>query len=103
MKRRLSISTYSRLRSVEMIDAYVDGRPMPDYSIAVTRVAAEYGGGGSVQCCALRTSFERRRARAATAGRMRSRSSVPDSSSPFWYTAMKPGLTPTEPVGRNEM
>jgi len=41
MNLRFSISTYSRLRSVEMIDAYVDGRPMPNSSSAFTSVASE--------------------------------------------------------------
>ena len=41
MKRRLSISTYSRFSNVEMIDAYVDGRPMPYSSSALTSEASE--------------------------------------------------------------
>ena len=34
-----------------MIDAYVDGRPMPSRSSSFTRLASEKRGGGSVKCC----------------------------------------------------
>ena len=34
-----------------MIDAYVDGRPMPSRSSSLTRLASEKRGGGSVKCC----------------------------------------------------
>ena len=33
-----------------MIDAYVDGRPMPSRSSSLTRLASEKRGGGSVKC-----------------------------------------------------
>src|SRR6185503_17471176 len=51
MNRRLSMSTYSRSLSVEMMVAYVDGRPMPCSSRALTSEASENRGGGSVKCC----------------------------------------------------
>jgi hypothetical protein len=41
MNRRLSMSTYSRSLSVEMMVAYVDGRPMPCSSRALTSEASE--------------------------------------------------------------
>ena len=44
------MSTYSRSFSVEMIEAYVDGRPMPYSSSAFTSEASEKRGGGSVKC-----------------------------------------------------
>src|SRR5689334_924531 len=54
MNRRASISTYSRSCNVEMIVAYVEGRPMPYSSSALTSDASEYLGGGSVKCCSAR-------------------------------------------------
>ena len=41
----------ARSASIEMIDAYVDGRPMPSRSSSFTRLASEKRGGGSVKCC----------------------------------------------------
>jgi hypothetical protein len=40
-KRRASSSTYLRNSSVAMIDAYVDGRPMPYSSSVLTSDASE--------------------------------------------------------------
>ena len=34
-----------------MILAYVEGRPIPNSSSFLTRLASEYLGGGSVKCC----------------------------------------------------
>ena len=34
-----------------MMLAYVDGRPIPNSSIFLTKLASEYLGGGSVKCC----------------------------------------------------
>ena len=34
---------------------YVDGRPIPNSSIFLTKLASEYLGGGSVKCCFGRT------------------------------------------------
>ena len=38
-----------------MIDAYVDGRPMPLSSSSLTSDASENRGGGCVKCCSGRT------------------------------------------------
>src|ERR1019366_5214723 len=46
--------TYSRSTIVEMIAAYVDGRPIPFSSNSFTNVASVYRGGGSVKCCSER-------------------------------------------------
>src|ERR1700752_1912202 len=43
--------TYSRSTSVEMIEAYVEGRPIPSSSSSFTSVASLNRGGGSVKCC----------------------------------------------------
>jgi len=40
-KRFFSRATYSRFTRVEMIEAYVEGRPMPNCSRAFTRLASE--------------------------------------------------------------
>ena len=40
---------------VDMIAAYVDGRPMPRSSSSLTSDASENRGGGCVKCCSGRT------------------------------------------------
>src|SRR6267143_551585 len=49
-KRRSLAVAYHRVRSVEMMAAYVDGRPIPRRSNSFTRLASLKRGGGSVKC-----------------------------------------------------
>src|SRR3989441_12273692 len=52
-KRPWFLVTYSRSTMVDMIEAYVEGRPMPSSSSSLTSVASLNRGGGSVKCRAL--------------------------------------------------
>src|SRR3974390_367284 len=54
VNRPWSFFTYSRSTIVHIIEAYVDGRPMPSSSSSFTSVASVYLGGGSVKCCSGR-------------------------------------------------
>src|SRR5439155_20202275 len=49
-KRHSFELAYQRFFKVEMIDAYVDGRPIPRRSSSFTRLASLKRGGGSVKC-----------------------------------------------------
>src|SRR2546423_1551349 len=49
-KRRSLAGAYHRGLSVEMMLAYVDGRPIPSRSSSFTRLASLKRGGGSVKC-----------------------------------------------------
>src|SRR5258706_13716826 len=49
-KRRSLAVAYQRVRSVEMMAAYVEGRPIPRRSSSFTRLASLKRGGGSVKC-----------------------------------------------------
>jgi len=48
--------TYPRSMIVDMVAAYVEGRPIPCSSIDLTREASVYRGGGLVSCPAAATS-----------------------------------------------
>jgi hypothetical protein len=50
---RSSTRTYPRSTIVEIVAAYVDGRPMPCSSRALMRDASVNRGGGSVKCCVV--------------------------------------------------
>src|SRR5207244_5036837 len=49
-KRRSLAVAYQRILRVEMMLAYVDGRPIPNRSSSFTRLASLKRGGGSVTC-----------------------------------------------------
>src|SRR2546426_6779492 len=49
-KRRSLAVAYHRILRVEMMLAYVDGRPIPSRSSSFTRLASLKRGGGSVKC-----------------------------------------------------
>src|SRR5213080_1012407 len=49
-KRRSLAVAYHRILSVEMMLAYVDGRPIPSRSSSFTKLASLKRGGGSVKC-----------------------------------------------------
>jgi hypothetical protein len=67
-KRFCSSFTYSRSVSVEMICAYVDGRPIPSRSSSLTRLASVKRGGGCVKCCAGVTSCSAQRSPSPSSG-----------------------------------
>src|SRR5207237_1235798 len=46
-----SLRTYFRSTSVEIVGAYVDGRPIPNSSSVLTSDASVKRGGGCVKCC----------------------------------------------------
>ncbi len=76
---------------VEMVAAYVDGRPMPCSSSALMSVASVKRGGGSVKCWVVVTSVTLVVWPSASSGRRASASSSSVSSSrPSVYTREKP-------------
>src|SRR5215472_14496212 len=73
--------TYSLSTSVEIIAAYVEGRPIPSSSSSLTNVASLYRGGGSVKCCSGRIFSNRSNWPSATSGSARPSPSSSFSSS----------------------
>src|SRR6266436_2477583 len=80
-KRPWFLVTYSRSTSVEMIEAYVEGRPMPSSSSSFTSVASLNRGGGSVKCWSGRILSKRRVCPSTTCGSARPSPSSSFSSS----------------------
>ena len=84
-----------------MIDAYVDGRPMPSSSSVLTSDASEKRGGGCVKCCSGRTSRSARACSAVSSGSRLSPSSSAPSSRPSAYTRRCPSKIIVRPLARN--
>src|SRR6516225_7893787 len=78
VNRPCSFFTYSRSTIVEIIDAYVDGLPIPSSSSSFTSVASVYLGGGSVKCCSGRIDSSFSTCPSVTRG-----SALPSPSSSF--------------------
>ena len=75
---------------------------MPYSSSALTRLASEKRGGGSVKCCSGLIAFSLTRSPLSSAGSLRSSSSSSVTSSKLSrYTARNPGLTSVEPFARS--
>ena len=51
------MSAYPLLDITEIILAYVEGRPIPNSSNFLTKLASEKRGGGCVKCCSSLNSF----------------------------------------------
>src|ERR1700720_1204732 len=108
VNRPRSFFTYSRSTIVEIIEAYVEGRPIPSSSSSFTSVASVYRGGGSVKCCSglMDSSF-------STCPSVTRGSALPSPSSSFssssrsapatgiWYTFRNPSNFMIDPVVRN--
>ncbi len=84
-----------------IVDAYVDGRPMPSSSIVFTSEASVKRGGGCVKCCSGRTSSMRSACSAVSSGSMDSASSSGASSRPSKYTRRNPSKISVCPVARS--
>ena len=84
-----------------MIDAYVDGRPIPSSSSVFTSDASVYRGGGCVKCCSGRTSSIRSSCSAVSSGSIVSASSSGPSSRPSKYTRRNPSKISVWPVARS--
>ena len=87
-----SLSTYPRSRIVLMIDAYVDGRPIPRFSSSFTSPASLYLPGGSV-CFACEE-----RSRSASASPTATFGSFTSSSRPAGSAAIHPGNNTRDPL-----
>src|SRR2546421_6652350 len=87
------LNTYPRSWMVAMMLAYVDGRPMPSSSSALTSDASVYRAGGWVTCPVGRSASARNGWSLTTVGSRRSASSASASSSSLdsTYARRKPG------------
>ena len=93
--------TYPRSSSVEIVGAYVDGRPIPFSSNAFTRLASVKRGGGCVKCCSGSSSSSRSACSAVSPGSIASASSSGVSSRPSKYTRRNPSNVIVWPVARS--
>ena len=84
-----------------MIAAYVDGRPIPRSSSALTSVASVNRAGGLVACPSASSERACSSCPTCSAGRRRSSSSSLGSSLPSSYALRKPGNVITVPEAAN--
>ena len=73
-----------------MIDAYVDGRPIPSSSSVFTSDASENRGGGWVKCCSGRTSSMRSTCSTVSSGKRRLGVGIDLVVAPFLIDADEP-------------
>ena len=85
---------------VDMIDAYVDGRPMPRSSSSRMSEACVKRGGGCVKCCVADSASSAIFCPAERSGSVAAASSSSGASLPSSYTRRKPWKRSTWPVAR---
>ncbi len=94
-------STYSRLMMVEIVGAYVEGRPIPSSSILRTSAASVYLGGRCVNRSVAVVSCMASTSPSFMGGSIPSSFSPFSSSVPSKYTRKKPSNLITSPFATN--